>query len=171
MPLRLLRHIRSNLIGYLALFAALSGTSYAALSLPAGSVGTRELRNRAITAAKLNPTSVTANVRAWATLVWTGAWRITASSSDIRVVNTTQGEVVTWRHTRFPRNCIAVATPIRNPSLVPPVQSAHAYVTTSFDGQLGSLAIDGVTPSGAFQPQSVGVLIECPTPGSQKVGK
>ena len=45
MLLRPLRHIRNNLVAYIALFVALSGTSYAAFSLPAGSVGTRELKN------------------------------------------------------------------------------------------------------------------------------
>jgi hypothetical protein len=113
---------------------------------------------------------VAASVRAWATLVWTGAWRIKASSSDIRVVNTAQGETVSWRHTRFPRNCIASVTPIRNPSLVPPVQSANGYVTTSFDGPVGFLGIEGLAPNGAFQAQSVSILIVCPSPGSQKVG-
>jgi hypothetical protein len=36
--------IRKNLIAYLALFVALGGTSYAAVSLPGNSVGTRQLR-------------------------------------------------------------------------------------------------------------------------------
>ena len=65
-------HLRSNIVAYIALFVALGGTSYAAISLPAGSVGTRQLKNRAVTAAKLNPTSVAASVRAWSTLTWTG---------------------------------------------------------------------------------------------------
>jgi hypothetical protein len=171
MPLRPLHHVKNNLVAYIALFVALSGTSYAAISLPAGSVGTQELRNRAITAAKLSPTSVAASVRAWATLVWTGVWRIQASSGDIRVVNTAQGEVVSWRHTRFPRNCVASVTPIRNASIAPRTVSANGYVTTSFDPPFGFLAIAGFAPSGVAQTQSVNVLIVCPSQGSQKVNR
>ena len=72
---RLLAHARRNAVAYLALFVALGGTSYAAFSLPAGSVGARELKNGAVTAAKLNPTSVAASVRAWANLSWAGGWQ------------------------------------------------------------------------------------------------
>ncbi len=41
---RALNHLKSNAIAYLALFVALGGTSYAAVRLPAGSVGARALR-------------------------------------------------------------------------------------------------------------------------------
>ena len=56
----LLRHLRSQAIAYIALFVALGGTSYAALNLPAGSVGTRQLRNGAVTSTKLAKGAVTA---------------------------------------------------------------------------------------------------------------
>jgi hypothetical protein len=49
-----LRHLRSNVIAYLALFVAIGGTSYAAVSLPAGSVGTRQLRRGAVTLRKVS---------------------------------------------------------------------------------------------------------------------
>ncbi len=50
--------IRKNPIAYLALFIALGGTSYAALKLPTGSVGTRQLRNGAVTNAKVKKHSL-----------------------------------------------------------------------------------------------------------------
>jgi hypothetical protein len=53
-------HLRANAIAYLALFVALGGTSYAAISIPRNSVGTRQLRNGAVTAGKLARGSVTA---------------------------------------------------------------------------------------------------------------
>jgi hypothetical protein len=171
MLLRPLRHIRNNLVGYIALFVALGGTSYAAFSLPAGSVGARQLRNHAITATKLNPTSVAASIRAWATLVWSGAWRVQASSADIRVRRTTQGEVVSWAHTRFPRNCIASVTPTVNFLGGNGSASVDGYVTTSFEPQVGFLQINGLTPQGANQVQNVHVLIVCPSPGSQRVNR
>ena len=55
----LLRHLRSQAVAYIALFVALGGTSYAALSLPAGSVGTRQLRSGAVTGTKLAKGAVT----------------------------------------------------------------------------------------------------------------
>ena len=169
--LKILTFIRRNAIALCALFVALGGTSYAALSLPPGSVGTRQLKNRAVTAAKLNPTSVAASVRTWATLQWFGAWRITSSSSDIHVTNIAAGEVVTWRHTRFPRNCMASVTPIRNFALEPGTVSQYGFVTTFFDGPAGHLEIDALAPNGNPQVQSVTVLIVCPSPGSQKLNK
>ena len=55
------RHIRHNVVGYLALFAALGGTSYAAVQIPTASVGTAQLRNGAVTATKIKPHSLVAS--------------------------------------------------------------------------------------------------------------
>lgn len=56
----MLHHLRSNLVGYIALFIALGGTTYAATALPADSVGTRQLRDGAVTAAKVRTRSLRA---------------------------------------------------------------------------------------------------------------
>lgn len=63
---RALAHLRSNAIAYAALFVALGGTSYAALNLPANSVGTRQLKAGAVTPAKLDHKLIGGSVRAWA---------------------------------------------------------------------------------------------------------
>jgi hypothetical protein len=48
------RHLTyANVTVTIALFVALGGTSYAAFSLPAGSVGTKQIKNGAVTKAKL----------------------------------------------------------------------------------------------------------------------
>jgi Collagen triple helix repeat (20 copies) len=61
---RLVGHIRGNIVGYVALFAALGGTSYAAVTLAPGSVTTRALANGAVTSIKLGRNSVGAkNIR------------------------------------------------------------------------------------------------------------
>lgn len=52
-------HFRRNAVAYLALFVALGGTSYAAIKLPAGSVGTKHLKKGAVTKAKLHNNAVT----------------------------------------------------------------------------------------------------------------
>ena len=73
---RLIHHLRSNAIAYLALIVALGGTSYAAVNLPAGSVGARQLKsgsvttdklaNGSVTQKKLDPKSIGGSVLHWA---------------------------------------------------------------------------------------------------------
>ena len=54
------RFLRQNAIGLLALFVALSGTSYAAITLPRNSVGTTQLKQNAVTGPKIKKGAVTA---------------------------------------------------------------------------------------------------------------
>ena len=53
--IRVRRPSPALVIALLALFVALGGSSYAALKLPAGSVGTAQLRSNAVTTAKVKP--------------------------------------------------------------------------------------------------------------------
>jgi hypothetical protein len=53
-------HLRRNAVAYLALFVALGGTSYAAMSLAPNSVGTAQLKNGAVTAPKVRRNSLVA---------------------------------------------------------------------------------------------------------------
>ena len=94
-------HLRTNLVAYIALFVALSGTSYAALSLPAGKRWQSTAQEPGSHRGEAEPDERRGSVRAWATLQWFGAWRVQSSSSDIHVANIAAGEVVSWRHTRF----------------------------------------------------------------------
>lgn len=55
---RLISYVRAHHVALLALFLAMGGTSYAAITLPAGSVGTTQLRNHAVTLAKINSGTV-----------------------------------------------------------------------------------------------------------------
>jgi len=54
-----LRFLRGNTIALLALFLALGGTTYAAVSLPANSVGSKQLKKNAVTPAKIKKSAVT----------------------------------------------------------------------------------------------------------------
>jgi hypothetical protein len=49
----ILRHLRSNVVAYLALLIAMSGTSYAAAKIANGSVTTRKLAQNAVTSQKV----------------------------------------------------------------------------------------------------------------------
>jgi hypothetical protein len=55
----LLRFSHATIVAYLALFVALGGTTYAATSLPANSVGTKQLVSGSVTNAKLHNKAVT----------------------------------------------------------------------------------------------------------------
>jgi hypothetical protein len=54
-----LRYLRRHHLALLALFAALGGTSYAALSLPPNSVGTKQIRNGGVRRADIGRGAVT----------------------------------------------------------------------------------------------------------------
>jgi hypothetical protein len=58
MARRLLSHLRSQAVGYLALLVALGGTAYAA-TLPANSVGTKQLKNESVTTKKVKDDAIT----------------------------------------------------------------------------------------------------------------
>ncbi|NLT05162.1 MAG: hypothetical protein GXY03_02510 [Solirubrobacterales bacterium] len=59
-PSRVRRPRHATIVAYLALFVALGGTSYAAINLPKGSVGTPQLKKGAVSAHKLKQGAVTA---------------------------------------------------------------------------------------------------------------
>lgn len=54
------RYLKQHHLGMLALFIALGGTSYAAVKLPAKSVGTKQLKANAVTGAKVKNGSLVA---------------------------------------------------------------------------------------------------------------
>ncbi len=67
--LKILNYISHHAIAILALICsllALAGASYAALSVPAGAVGARQLRDNSITPEKFNHRQINGAVRAWA---------------------------------------------------------------------------------------------------------
>ena len=53
------RYVRRHHIGLLALFIALGGTSYAAVTLPANSVGTKQIKKNAVTSSEIKTNAVT----------------------------------------------------------------------------------------------------------------
>ena len=156
MPRRPLHHIRSNAVGYIALFVALGGTSYAAIAIPAGSVGTRQLRNGAVTPVKLNRGVIAGSVRLWARIDALG--RLVASQPRARVVRWSStpgasftGGIVDWRQ-RVPADCFAVATVESYPA---PGYASTQSVTTPGTGFGTQVRI------ATSSPEAVDVAVIC----------
>ncbi|MDQ6745469.1 MAG: hypothetical protein M3Z27_05585 [Actinomycetota bacterium] len=154
MSTRVLKHLRSNVVAYLALFVALGGTSYAAISIS----GT-QLRNHSVDAVKLNPRSISASIRAWAIVVIGldgHSANVVAASGRVHASAFATGERITWVHRRFARNCMASATPQVGGGIF------TGSVTAAFDAARGSLQLYGFGPDKPFRPQSASVMIVCP---------
>lgn len=137
---RILHHLRSNLIAYLALFVALGGTSYAAASLPAGSVGTRQLRNHSITPIKFGA-GIGGTVRAWA--IVSAKAKLIAGNPRPKVGNDAYGPgsyTLIWPH-RLPRRCATIASIDGRSSKtesVPVSGVASQPVTAGYASQVGT---------------------------------
>jgi len=170
MPRRLLHHIKSNAIGYAALFISLGGTSYAAIAIPAGSVGTVQLHNGAVTgsklaknavsAANLNPSSIAGHIADWAQIRADG--HVTASSphASATTSNPTQGLYQLSWHRSIAQNCIAIANPV---NVAPINASASATTSGPFGrGRAAHIIVSTFDASGDNVPENVNVLITCP---------
>jgi hypothetical protein len=121
---RILLHAKNNTIAYLALFVALGGTSYAAVNLPAGSVGSRQLRNGAVTNRKLAKGSVAAgdldhktlggSVRGYVQISALGQILASRPAAKVVVWHTAgpdPGGTIQWTQ-RMPSSCFAMATAV-----------------------------------------------------------
>jgi hypothetical protein len=148
----LLRHVRSNAVAYVALFVALGGTGYAALRLPANSVGNRQIQNGAITPVKIDRHLITGSVRAWAEVSASGKL-LAGEGSPKAVARTGAGALgqylVTWSTDSFSR-CVAasgVAAPEFS-SLTP--GSAVAEMESGAEVQVDTYSPQGVAEALPF---------------------
>jgi hypothetical protein len=160
MPRGLLRFLRNNTIALLALFIALSGTTYAAATaLAPNSVGTKQLKKNAVTAAKIRKSAVT-NAKI-ANKAVTGAKVKDDSLTGADVLESSLGKVPS-------ATAADTATNATNASHATTADSATTAASTS---SLGTLA-SGKTETGTFYiiaPQNaganfIGVEISFPMP-------
>lgn len=105
---RILPHLQRHAVGYVALFVALTGTSYAAVTLPPGSVGPQQIRNHAIDPIKFNNRFINGSVRAWA-VVGSGG-HVIAGGGKPRAGTATSGSYVIHWAVTVPRVCATIAT-------------------------------------------------------------
>ncbi len=155
---KFLRHLQANLVAYLALFVALGGTGYAALRLPAGSVGARQLKNHSIGPVKFDRGSIAGYVRDWITIDSQG--RILGSRPRARLIvwrpsGPAVGGLIQWSQPLLP-NCVAFANADNTGS--PP-----SYATASVAS--GGPKHDGQTYVYLSAPApAVNVVVICPQP-------
>lgn len=155
--LKTLTFIRHNAIALLALFVALGGTSYAAFSLPAGSVGTPQLRNHSVTPVKLNRSGIGGYVHFWARISAGG--RVIASRPRAEVLvwykapSPFSGGQLRWP-ARASSDCFAIATVESFPS----AGSASAVTVTGRKGFGTQVRI------GLSSQLPVNVAVVCPQP-------
>ncbi len=102
-------HLRRNAVGYVALFVALGGTGYAALRIPANSVGARQIKNHVITPVKFNPKFVTGSVRAWA-VVGSDGRVIAGGGKPAGALTAIPGVFELKWGVRLRRHCATIAT-------------------------------------------------------------
>jgi hypothetical protein len=129
----LLRHVRANAVAYLALFIALGGTGYAAMRLPAGSVGNRQIRNHSIDPDKFNPRFIRGEVRVWASVNASG--RVVGGGRGLTVVP--QGSIAgdylispaPKSSTAIPRRCAILAS-VDDRSTLPGYADAEVLVAS-----------------------------------------
>jgi hypothetical protein len=158
---RFLSHLKSNAIACLALFVALGGTSYAAFSLPANSVGTRQLRNGAVTnnkvangsiaPSKLNGSSITGSIAMWARISPGGT--VVASKPRAQTLGWSSvyhAGKVSWLGRGIPAGCFSLATvdglPAQGFATVATIPRPHppAYVIVGTFNNLGQYAAEPV---------------------------
>lgn len=154
---RILRHLRGQWLGAIALFIALGGTSYAAVSIPRNSVGTKQLRKGAVTPKKLSGKSFGGHILM--TAVVNASGHVVSSrprgASTRHWQNQGEGGWITW-HRTIPRSCFALAS-LLSPGGPGPTSSGLP-ATETMPGNSRQAAVVVTSPI----PTSYQVAVICP---------
>jgi hypothetical protein len=167
---RLLDYLRRNAIALAALFIALAGTSYAAIAIPANSVGTKQLRKHAVTnnkiakhavsASNLDPRSIAGHVVMWAKVSASGQVSSSSPSAMVSTGDPSRGfYVVSWHRGIPASRCIAIAGPVDDPVIAGAV-TANTFGLSSSNGST-SVTLQTFDSHGANAPESASVIVLC----------
>lgn len=165
---RLINHARSNVIAYLALFIALGGSSYAAVALPRGSVGTLQLRNGAVTMKKLAKGSVSpakfdakrigGSVRHWAKVAPDGKIKSSDEKAHDNGIARDGNYVISWGQ-RLPRRCAVIATTRGTGGVLSP--SAGYANTNVASGRQTAVVVNTYNAVGQPSPDAFSLVVIC----------
>ena len=166
--LKTLSFIRHNAIALTALFVALGGTSYAALSLPANSVGTAQIRNGAITTKKIANGSITqikldsrslgGSVKYWAHVSQTG--QAVSGSRGARASVAGAEYTITWG-TNFSSRCAPLVTPAAVPGIAPIADSTGVGINQSSGGKGKTVVYVWTYNNGNATPAPFYIAVVC----------
>ena len=172
---RLINHVRGNLVGWIALFVALGGTGYAAISIPRNSVGAAQIRNRSISPIKFNPTSIGGSVHAWAIIRANASVLASGGKPTVSAGEVPGSYEIQWG-VRLPRTCATIAnvderSPDQTPVSVPNggtdvvigyVSSVNTQtVPTSTGGKVSVTSLNTFNQSGHPTPMEFDIAIIC----------
>ena len=160
---RVINHVRANVVAYVALFVALGGTSYAAASLPAGSVGNRQLRNQSIDPDKFNPRYTRGEVRLWASV--NAAGKVVAGGRGVKVVP--QGSVAgdylispANKAIAAPRRCAAVAS-VDGTAALPGYATAEVVIASPGESPRWQVVVNTYASTGTATDLPFDVAVIC----------
>ena len=158
---KLYAHLRANVVAYCALFVALGGSSYAAIAVPRGSVGSPQLRNGSVTPAKLG-SPISGFVQAWAYVSATG--KLYASGGVSRVSHfssspNTYGVLLTDRDLR---GCASTAS-VTADQVASAANAPGSAVTDlqSLKGSPAGAAVETFNAAGQAAPMPFLVQVLC----------
>jgi hypothetical protein len=166
MIVRLFRSFRANAVAYIALFVALGGTGYAAMRIPPRSVGSRQLRNgavttkkianKSITARKLDPATFGGSVRHWVEVSATG--KLESGSKPLpRVAGNPAVGVYQLIWSAPSTGCVAIATPLASSS-----GASLGYANAGLGSpQQNSVNVYTYNPLGQPTPTAYSVAVIC----------
>lgn len=149
---RLLAHLRSNVVAYIALFVALGGTSYAAISVA----------DHSLVPQKFNPKYIGGYVRAWMSVGANG--KVLASGGGFRLRSQPAGGSGHYAVDWVP-NPVSRCTTIGSVSIS--VASKPAYLVTNTvklaDGRVGS-TVQAYDSTGSQAALPFNLALVCSTP-------
>jgi hypothetical protein len=164
---KLLNQLRRQYLGAIALFVALGGSAYAATALPAGSVGSKQLRDRSVTqkklarssvtASALDPKSIAGHITLWASVAGTG--KVISSSPRATTASGGPAGVVklSWKR-RISAKCAVVASPMNASA----TSATSASTAGPFASGRSSYLLVSSFEGGALIPENVSVVVVCP---------
>jgi len=161
MIIRVVEHARSNAIAYAALCLstlALAGGAYAAMSLPANSVGARQIRNHSIDPVKWNPRTIGGSVHHWAQVDAQGKIVSSSSRAKDNGIPPDGGYLISWSDT-FSARCIPIVT-VLGPSAILGAASGFANARV-VGGHPTRVLVTTYNPQGMPTPAAFSVVVVC----------